>query len=76
MFVCQSAFSIRLSKFGANVYELFVPDFMHEWELGVWKAVFVHILQLLVALGGDAIHTFDTRCVVFLSQACISKYLD
>ncbi|TBU50965.1 hypothetical protein BD310DRAFT_775552, partial [Dichomitus squalens] len=33
----RSAFSIRFAKFGKNVYDLFTPDLMHEFELGVWK---------------------------------------
>ncbi|KAK7689177.1 hypothetical protein QCA50_007868 [Cerrena zonata] len=57
----RSAFSIQLAKFGVNHYVLFAPDFLHEWELGVWKAVFIHILRLLVALGNDAIQEFDKR---------------
>ena len=31
----QSAFSERFAAFGRHVYELFVPDLMHEFELGV-----------------------------------------
>lgn len=38
---------------------------MHEFELGIWKAIFIHILRLLVALGGDAIQEFDSRSVKY-----------
>ena len=34
----QSAFSVRFSEFGKNVYDLFAPDFMHEFELVSGKA--------------------------------------
>lgn len=53
-----------------------MPDFMHEWELGVWKAVFIHILHLLVALGGDAIQTFDARYAkMFCEAGCPLKFI-
>jgi hypothetical protein len=40
----QSAFSTRLSPHGFNFYSMFVVDLLHEFELGVWKAVFTHLL--------------------------------
>ncbi|KAL6308598.1 hypothetical protein BKA93DRAFT_822327 [Sparassis latifolia] len=57
----QSAFSIRLSQFGFNFFRMFVPDLMHEFELGVWKAVFIHILRILYTLGNDRIQVFNQR---------------
>ena len=39
---------------------------MHEFELGVWKAFYTHILRLLVAEGGDAIPIFNSRFVILL----------
>jgi hypothetical protein len=33
---------------------MFVPDLMHEFELGVWKAVFTHLVRLLEALSEGA----------------------
>ena len=32
------------------MYSLFVVDLMHEFELGVWKAIFIHILRMLDTL--------------------------
>jgi len=33
---------------------MLVVDFMHECELGTWKALFTHLIRLLYALpGGD-----------------------
>ena len=29
------------------MFEMLVVDLMHEVELGVWKAVFIHMLRLL-----------------------------
>jgi len=38
---------------------IFVPDLLHEFKLGVWKAVFIHLMQILYAAGGDAIQTLN-----------------
>ena len=40
---------------------MFVPDLLHEFELGVWKAVFTHLLRILYAIPGDAIQILNTR---------------
>ncbi|KAF8874231.1 hypothetical protein BD779DRAFT_1476607 [Infundibulicybe gibba] len=45
----RNAFSTRLQEFGFNFYNMFVPDLLHEFELGVWKAVFTHLLRVLYA---------------------------
>jgi hypothetical protein len=34
---------------GFETYPMFVVDFMHEFELGVWKSTFIHILRVLNA---------------------------
>lgn len=31
---------------------MLVVDFMHKWELGVWKSLLVHLLQLVTGRGG------------------------
>ncbi|KZT12196.1 uncharacterized protein LAESUDRAFT_754689 [Laetiporus sulphureus 93-53] len=55
----RSAFSDRLASFGFNHYAMLVPDLMHEFELGVWKAIFTHLLRILYAEGHDRIQTFN-----------------
>ncbi|CDO74660.1 hypothetical protein BN946_scf184832.g4 [Trametes cinnabarina] len=57
----ESAFSTRLSRFGLNHYQIFAPDLMHEFELGVWKNTFIHLLRLLAAQGGTAVQEFNRR---------------
>ncbi|PIL35257.1 hypothetical protein GSI_01982 [Ganoderma sinense ZZ0214-1] len=57
----QSAFSARLSPFGVNFYEILAPDLMHEFELGVWKGVFTHLMRMLAAKGDDAVEEFNSR---------------
>ena len=57
----QNAFSSRLSDFGVNFYSMFVVDLLHEFELGVWKAVFTHLMRILYAAGGDCIQKLNER---------------
>ena len=44
---------------------MFVVDLLHEFELGVWKAVFTHLMRILYAAAGDCIQTLDKRFMVF-----------
>lgn len=57
----QSTFSERFSQFGVNFYSMFVPDVLHEFELGVFKAFFAHILRVLFAFGPDNITKLNSR---------------
>ncbi|KAF7967740.1 hypothetical protein HWV62_33264 [Athelia sp. TMB] len=47
----DNAFSKRLAPLGLgfNLYLALVVDLMHEFELGVWKSLFMHILRILEA---------------------------
>jgi hypothetical protein len=40
---------------------MFVPDLLHEFELGVWKATFTHLIRVLFAVGGDGIQQLNAR---------------
>jgi hypothetical protein len=40
---------------------MLVPDFMHEFELGVWKALFQHLVRILVSHGDGTIQEFNRR---------------
>ena len=57
----QNAFSDRLSQFGLNFFSLFVVDLMHEVELGVWKALLIHLLRILQAVDEKTLHELDQR---------------
>ena len=57
----QNAFSTKLGPHGFDFYSLFVPDLLHEFDLGVWKAVFTHLIRVLYAAGGDAIQALNER---------------
>ena len=38
---------------------MLVPDFMHEFELGVWKAALTHLIRILYAARDDAVQQFN-----------------
>jgi hypothetical protein len=44
---------------------MLVVNFMHEFELGVWKALFVHLIRILytAALGAKLVAVLDERYV-------------
>lgn len=45
----QNAFS-KLAEYGFNFFAMFVPDLLHEVELGGWKDLFTHLLRLVDAV--------------------------
>ncbi|THH07280.1 hypothetical protein EW146_g9368 [Bondarzewia mesenterica] len=57
----RNAFSTRFSKFNFNFYSMFMPDLLHKFELGVWKAILTHLLRILYAAGGDSIQKLNQR---------------
>lgn len=48
---------------GLDVYGLLTVDLLHEVELGVWKALFIHILRIIQASSRDGHDRLDRRCV-------------
>ncbi|KAJ3526650.1 hypothetical protein NM688_g8235 [Phlebia brevispora] len=57
----RNAFSVRLSQFGFNFHKMLVVDLLHEFELGVWKATFTHLMRILQALGPLCIQQLNER---------------
>ena len=45
---------------GLNIYTLLTVDLLHEVELGVWKALFTHIVRILSTYPG-AVDELDRR---------------
>ena len=45
----QNAFSQALCDHGFNFYQMFAVDLLHDFELGVWKQVFTHLIWILYA---------------------------
>jgi hypothetical protein len=42
---------------------MMVVDLMHEVELGVWKAIFIHLLRILDCYDESLKHELDRRYV-------------
>ncbi|KAF8151063.1 hypothetical protein BJ912DRAFT_1071771 [Pholiota molesta] len=70
-----NAFS-SLSKFGFNFFDMLVPDFMHEFELGVWKALFVHLIRIIVAEGAVQELNQRYRQVPTFGRSTIRKFVE
>jgi hypothetical protein len=49
--LCQNTFAEKLGCFGFDHFIMLVVDLLHEFELGVWKAIFTHLIRLLHAAG-------------------------
>ena len=43
------------------MFDIMAPDLMHEFELGVWKSVFAHLIRLLHVVGRCAVAELDDR---------------
>jgi hypothetical protein len=43
---------------------MLVVDLLHEFEIGVWKSIFIHLIRILVSEGGDSIAELNKRYVV------------
>jgi hypothetical protein len=57
----QNAFSERLSQFGFNLFDIFVVDLMHDFELGGWRAILIHLLRILDSWDGNLLMELDRR---------------
>jgi hypothetical protein len=50
---------------------MLVVDLLHEFELGVWKALFIHLLRILESVNPNLLHELDRRWVVLV---CFHSY--
>ncbi|KAG1875403.1 hypothetical protein DFJ58DRAFT_650137, partial [Suillus subalutaceus] len=50
-----NAFSIQFACFEFNFYTIFVPDLLHEFKVGIWKATFTYLIHILHAYGHEMI---------------------
>ncbi|KAL0062348.1 hypothetical protein AAF712_010759 [Marasmius tenuissimus] len=63
----RNVLSTKLLPFGFDLYLLLVIDLLHEFELGVWKAVLTHLIRMLYAQKpgkkkkDDAVEVLDER---------------
>jgi hypothetical protein len=70
----QNAFSAALSQFGFDFHGMLTVDLLHEVELGVWKALLMHLIRMLHACGVDKVRIFDERYGYLhmeLNQPCL-----
>jgi hypothetical protein len=53
----------KLGPFGLDPFAMLVVDLLHEFELGVWKTIFTHLIRLLhaAAPGGKLVAELDRR---------------
>ncbi|KAH6885140.1 hypothetical protein BKA70DRAFT_1440533, partial [Coprinopsis sp. MPI-PUGE-AT-0042] len=47
----KNTFSSNLAPFGYDIFQSLVVDPLHEFEIGVWKGLYIHLLRLLRAFG-------------------------
>jgi len=40
---------------------MFIIDLLHEFEIGVWKAKFTHLMRILYAAGGNSVQKLNMR---------------
>jgi hypothetical protein len=66
--VSQNAFIEKLGS-DFDLSRMLVVDFMHEFELGVWKALFTQLMRILYAAapGGRLVAVLDERCDLITS---------
>ncbi|KAF8833191.1 hypothetical protein BDN67DRAFT_917478, partial [Paxillus ammoniavirescens] len=57
----RNTFSEKLSPHGFNLFLMLVVDLLHEFELGVWKAIFIHLIRILIAAGGETISRMNAQ---------------
>lgn len=43
------------------MFPIFVVDLLHEFELGVWKALLIHLVRMLHTMGLIAVNEMDSR---------------
>ncbi|EIW73873.1 hypothetical protein CONPUDRAFT_68217 [Coniophora puteana RWD-64-598 SS2] len=60
-----NAFSEFLFEENVNYFSLFPVDLLHEFELGVWKAVLIHLVRMVYSLGGSAIQVVNDRYAIW-----------
>jgi len=56
-----NAFSEKLSPLGFNVFLMLAIDLLHEFKLGIWKAIFTHLIRILMAHSTGSIQTLNHR---------------
>ncbi|KAG8939805.1 hypothetical protein FRC03_006029 [Tulasnella sp. 419] len=53
---------------------MLVNDFLHEFELGEWKALFTHLIRILYASNADLVHEHDARQIDPFGRDTIRRF--
>jgi hypothetical protein len=63
LFHHQNAFSKRLRVTGFNIFSALVVDLLNDYEIGVWKSLFIHLIRVLEASspGSVLVNELDKR---------------
>ncbi|KAG2067230.1 hypothetical protein BDR04DRAFT_1129692 [Suillus decipiens] len=56
-----NSFSDHLGPLGFNIFCTLVVDLLHEFELGIWKMLFIHLLRIVMVHDKGLIHELDQR---------------
>ncbi|KAF5356693.1 hypothetical protein D9758_013746 [Tetrapyrgos nigripes] len=73
-----SAFFQKLLNTSQNYFDLFAVDLMHEFELGVFKALFEHLVRIAYSLGDEVIADINKqfkKCPPF-GRCTIRRFTD
>lgn len=57
----QNSFSTAFFSSGGNFFLMLVVDLLHEFELGVWKAVFCHLIRILESVDVGLVQKLNER---------------
>ncbi|KAI0324834.1 hypothetical protein GY45DRAFT_1357050 [Cubamyces sp. BRFM 1775] len=57
----RSTFSTCLAQFVFDIYYMPMLDLLQEFELGVWKATAIHLVQILFAARGRCVQEMDSH---------------
>jgi hypothetical protein len=41
-----------MAKVGQDFHNFFIVDLLHEFEIGIWKSVLMHLIRMLHAMPG------------------------
>ncbi|KAJ3991165.1 hypothetical protein F5050DRAFT_1802211 [Lentinula boryana] len=55
-----------------DLSQMLVVDFMHEFKLGVWKALFTHLIRVLYAVNPELIEELDHWFVIISPSSVLS----
>ena len=55
---------------------MFLPDLMHDFELGDWRALFIHLLRILDSIDSNLLTEVDRRCVRHTQQSPINDLFE